>query len=236
MTMPVVHGYPDFARQVAEADVLLKHETNTATAGEVVRGPYFVGGETHLGFFFTVGLVFYRMAFEFYADKDLTLPLTNHVVEVTPFTSASFSVPVLSPWLQIRLTPGAGTDPFSFRLWTAAGQSMHMEFGGSSNVLISNAAVAVGAGAFVDVDAVRVWPGECTWMASSALATWSCELLAVGSLGGLTRLDFINQTRNLERRTLFLPAMILKARLGNQTGAPGNIGIHVVARPLGPGR
>lgn len=236
MTMPVVHGYPDWNRSKAEADVLLNYEVDTATGGEVTRGPFFVGGATHLGHFFGVGLVFYRVAFEFYADAAMTQLLSQHVVEVTPLTSSSFSFPVLGPYVLARLTPGAGTDPFSFRLWTAAGQSMHMEFGGSSNILISNAAVAVGAGAFVDVDASRVWPGECTWMASSALLTWSCELLAVGALGGLTRLDFINQTRTLERRTIFLPAMILKARLGNQTLAAGNIGIHVVARPLSPGR
>lgn len=237
MTAPVEHGYPDYGRYSARADVVLVKETGTVSNVITTRGPFFVGGNTHLAFEMFVSSGSVDVTFVYYQDQARTIELSQTNMSIQSANYCSMTVPVRGPWLYLILAPSITPFLFNLALWTAAGPSIgHPNVAGAS-ILLSLDGVNIAAAATRTDDLEYVWPGEASWSADMPTATtFDIRLQAISASGAVTLLDHINQTTPQGRHTVFLPPMSLRVASHNADAGPRPIYATLLARPFDPGR
>lgn len=211
------------------ADVLYLDDDITVTNATVFRGPFFVGTQSHVGIYAEAisGLWAYR--YEFYADQALTQLLDIYEFDFgTQFQTMHLAVPTIGPWLQVRVT-GVGVAVESLiTLWGAAGR-VGSNRRSDTNILITKTAVAIGAGATVNVDATPLWPGEAHLNFQQAAGTSRLLLTEPFSSGG---------TEDFWRRDLAagasvgemvkLPPGSVRATITNTSAAASTYSLYLV--------
>lgn len=232
MTSPVVHGYPDYSRQTPESDVVFQSLTNVAVNAPTTYGPFFCGAFPAIGFRTSITGDNARVTITYYNDQAKTVQLGSLGYDVYTTGGGCHTFPVLGPWFTVQVTPGPANITLTMVTWAAPHPAMETIDQGTTSVLISNPAIAVGAGATATVDASWVVPGDASWVASSSLATFNASLYVVDYLGTETNLDVTTQYTNSYRRAIHLPYMRVRVRVSNQTGAAGTIGVRVSAHPV----
>lgn len=235
MTAPVSHGYPDWNRVVAQADTLLLGAAFDPTLADPTDYDLgFVGNYPAIGVTFGVTVQTHVFQMGFFGTPLFQDEFGTYSFRVS--TTAALvqrSIPVLGPYLRLRIDPEA-----------LGGGPLHLAFVSSSpgsfvpngseplnSVLISTTATAVGVGATVTSNATRVWPGEATWTVTSASTAYRAVLQALGVGGAWTTIDSI-QGAGLPSQShkVFLPAAPIRVQFTNNGGAAANHDTYVVSR------
>lgn len=231
MTQPTPHGYPDYDRVAARANVQYISESIVNVAVEQIRGPFFVGHQPAIGLLISGNVNGWVIELEFYNDAGLTQFLEQHTFHVT--TAGAIlrqSISVLGPWLLLRLTPSAAASDLSVKMWATAAPST---IAGSqlSNLLIGTTGNAIAIGATETIDAGSVWPGTA-FLNFQQTAGTAVLTLASLSLGG--------GTTNFWRRALTaaqpvgemiaLPVTQVRASIQNTSGAATDYSLYLVGQ------
>lgn len=236
MTMPIGHGYPDYGRYQARTDIILDTETDTVIDVPDTRGRYFVGHVETYGLRFTPTVNHFAVAPRFFDSQAGGNEFSSHNYSIRANGGIDIMAPTLGPWMQIDLTPSAAGATFSMRTWT--GHSLGRSFRGQAtdSILLSQVDPAVGAGATVNFDSGRVWPGMVHWHVSTALAGWVAQLGVFDWAGVFTVIDQFDQAGGAKQSNLvFLPPVNARIAFQNTTGAAGAARVILAARPMGPG-
>jgi hypothetical protein len=220
VTTPIQHGYPDWGRFDARADVVLAVTSVINHAGQDY-GPFFVGHITHLAFYLGIGTRGVDVTFKFYSDAALSVQLGELIYSLAPGALASWSIPVTAPYLVVNFQPQGGNSDWDFRLWSVAGNVPKMWGDGPPIALISDLGHNVAGGGVVVVAATEVVPGDCHFEVDTTVATWQAFLETVDSTGTVTRIARITNTLNIVPQRLLLPPALSQVRINNQTGAAG---------------
>lgn len=233
MTDPVPHGYPDWGRFQARADIILHQEFAVVLNAGVTRGRFFTGGVEHVAFRFDNGANQTTVTIQWYTTQTGGLELGAQIVETAVGGGFDFSVPVAGPWMAISITPSAFPTTITLVAWTVAGPIASSRLDMAPEVLYDTIAV-VAAGAVVTTQILRTSPGMAHIYASSALAAWFCVVNAVNIGGTIRRLVAFNQLLAGQHSALiFLPAKELQVVIANNTGAAGAIEVSMVRSGLG---
>lgn len=234
MTTPVVHGYPDFARQVAEADVVYLSLTGGTGAGGANYGPFFVGAAANLVWGAIVSTRNCVISATFSDAASGGNNMGRWTIEVNAGSNFLVSIPVMGPYVTLSVGPVGGSAD-----WFIQAASAREDIGGDvgavwPQVQMAFSSTNINAGATRTDNIVNVTPGEADWFVFSSAATWQANLEVVHADGTVQIVDIMNQTQNPARRRVMLPAVTLRTRITNQTGAAVAFTAGVFAHgPLG---
>jgi hypothetical protein len=232
----VQHGYPDYGRFQARADVILLNE-NPVINADAVRGPFFVGGFTHLGISAVVFAGTCELQFDYTGDEAGGILLASQFVSLRTDDSCAIAIPILGPWLELHINVGTVPLDFIIEMWTTAGPGFGNPLGLSTSVLLSVDGVNVNAAATRTDDLGAVWPGEASFFADfPAGANFTIKLLSVDK-GGVTKLlAYVDQNTPQGNHSVFLPATHLRVTSLNSDAAAHPVFLSLAARPFDPGR
>lgn len=235
MVQPQPHGYPDWGRYSAAADKVLAKDTLFPQAGNKDYGPLFVGDVPAMNLQADCSGQGIQIRFQFYDDAALTNILAQQVIDLPAGKDTDIVIPVLGPWLLMRVLVQAAGGNYEFTLSTCFGQRTGLGASFQRHILASVVSGAVGAGATVTTAVNSVHPGWASLVWDTSFATWLGVLEAIDYVGTLTRID--TQTNNSPRtaRTLFLPQSGLQLRFTNTTAGAGNFTVHLLGLPGWPG-
>ena len=229
MTQPGPQGYPDWRRVATQANVLYLDEDITATNTTVNRGPFFVGTQRYMGIYLEAISGQWTFKFTFYSDQART-----HTLDAYEFDLANLgetlhvSVPVVGPWVYIQATAyGVGVQ-CATTLWGASDRLTSNRFS-FSNVLISETAIAIAAGASQTFNADPVWPGEahlCFQQAAGTSRLLLFQLFAGGGTLDLWRRDLTAAQPVGE--LVKLPAGSVRATVTNTSAAATTFSLYLV--------
>lgn len=218
MTAPISHGYPDWGRFAAQADILLNIETGTVINNPVTRGPYFVGNVQAVGIEFSPSVGSAEVQIGWYDSAAGTNLLTLETYEFQVGTRMTQTIPVLGPFMLVTIVDGVSPCTFSLTLWTAP--TRRNKANGATGIsLVGVINTAIGIGVTATNNATEVHIGEVYWSGWQGVANFVAFLEVVDSLGNVTILDRW-QGAGLEfSRRIFLPAARARIRHVNQSGA-----------------
>jgi hypothetical protein len=232
MTSPEAHGYPDWGRFAARADVILNVDEALVLNADLTRGNYFVGNVEHVAFSFSGGAQPCNISVYWLADAAANVTLARQVITTRGNGGFDHTLPVAGPWMQIVISPVAFPTTVDLLIWTAAGPLASLGAPMAPEVLIA-ASNNVGAGANVTTTASRTAPGMAHFHAESALATWFATVDSIDAGGTVTRLAVRSQATALQTQLLFLPSDAVQIVRGNGTGASGQIIATLVRSGMG---
>lgn len=230
MTAPIVHGYPDWGRFAARADVIYISDTSVVIgAGDKVYDPIFVGNVRHLGFIFNMVTNNAAVRLDYYNDENLSTILGTQTIKTRVGGGFDFSLPVQGPWVQVFINFNATPAEYDLYMFSVSGNIASIQNGPAPIRIIGVGAFAIGAGATVTLTSSRSYPGEAMWSVSSALATWTALLDTIDDLGVTNVLDAGNNTLNPLNRRVWLPAEQCRLRVTNTTAGAGTFTAAVVS-------
>jgi hypothetical protein len=236
VTVPIEHGYPDYGRYQARADVILLNE-NTTISVNTTKGPFFVGGFTHLG----IGMAIFggvcTLQFDYLGDQAGAVQLASQLMSLRTDDTCAIAIPIMGPWVKLTISPGALPLDYLLSLWTAAGPGFGSPLGLNDNVLLSVDGVNVNAATTRTDDLVAIWPGEASFFADfPAGANFTIKLLSVDKAGATKLLAYVDQNTPQGNRNVFLPPTHLRVTSLNSDAAAHPVFLSLVARPFDPGR
>jgi len=218
MTTPITHGYPDWGRFSAQADVVYNVENGTVAANPVTRGAYFVGNVPAVGFFFSVTAGAATVLVEWYDSAALTNLLATETYEFPNGTFTQTTLATLGPYLFLSILDGGAGVTFNCRLWAApVGRSWASGAGGSVLISVTNTAIA--AGVTATNNASEIYVGPAYWTGWQGLANFVVFLEALDITGAVTTLDRWQSAGLDFWRPVYLPPGRVRIRHVNQSGA-----------------
>jgi hypothetical protein len=235
MTAPVVHGFPDWGRYAAHATKIYTQQNGTTINGSTTYGPFFVGDQTHLAVVLNSSTDNLTLSLAYYIDEGGSALLGVQILGVAVDVGYAQSVPVLGPWVQVTVNPV--TTPADIVLWLygVAGNILQLLPDETSNLLVSQDVANIGAGATINTNSARVWPGEAFWQVFCNAASWAARVQSITAAGTINLVDYQDSNYVRTARQIFLPSCPTRLQLVNFDGAIRQYAWSLVARPLVPG-
>lgn len=193
MTTPVAHGYPDWVRQNAVADVRYYDATNTDNATYIL-GPFFVGAQPAVAFRLEALLNPHEVEVLFYNDAAAT-----ELLAAQEFDFAATGVLLYhalwayGPWMTVRVTPVGANSQMSARIWGVS-HAGTIHPASTSMRIVSTTANAIAAGALETVQGSRIHPDLATICVAQRAGNYTFRLLSVASDGTRTPIIRLNKT------------------------------------------
>lgn len=118
MTTPVAHGFPDWGRQIAAADISI-FEINAFAQGALTvgRGTYFVGNVSFVWIRMTVNAGGMRLNLNFVDAPSGGDFVSTHDVDVLAGMACTGPIPVTGPYMQVFTTVDVIGRLITVRLW-----------------------------------------------------------------------------------------------------------------------
>jgi hypothetical protein len=234
MTAPASHGYPDFGRYQAQADIKLLDQNAIVISADTNVNVGFVGNVPYLGVTFIATVQSIRAIFAFYADSTFTTATQNVAVDIQQGATFTDSIPVLGPFLQVQLQAGAYNATYSLKLYqTATGVKAQSGFYGRP-ILVNEAQASHAAGT------TFITPGPCIvgehhfrWRCAAAADVIQVETIDHG--GTVKPLVRVTGADPIQSVLFFAPACSLRVRVTNSGAGAANYDVMLAARPWGPG-
>lgn len=219
MTAPVPHGYPDWGRYAAQADVELIGTSALNQAVAVTFGRFFVGGVRHCAYIFTVATNHATVTLETYTAETGGTLLSQQTIECRAGGGFDVSIPVQGPWLAITVTPVGGAIDFDLNVWTTAGNLASVTGPMAPRYALSQINIAVAAGATVTTNIPYTYPGLGHWVVFHTAATFNHTLRTIDSAGAVKIIDQITQTTPPGARLIHIPPIPMQLAIQNTSGA-----------------
>ena len=233
MTQPIGSGYPDYGRQVAQADVLIM-EASSAIAGLTNFGPFFVGNAPYLDVHLNPLGASSQATFDFFRDAAMTTSLSSDGITVNANGDGRVCIPVSGPWVYVTVEMNAYPNTPFLTVMAVGQPASHVGQDGLEGILFSTFNLAIGAGVVVNLDANIVRAGTATFSGVVGSATWSMEVFARNMGGGQFFLFDVNQVIGRRPFTFTVPPAPLRVTVRN-TGAASSYNLGITMRPLHAG-
>lgn len=236
MTAPVAHGYPDYGRYSARADLLLINQQNVAVNVDTVYNIGFVGGIEALGVVANSNGTGALWHFDYYSDAAGTLLLSRTSVETGSNRPFEKSLPTYGPFLRITLSPNAAGSTYTLVVWSTTRSAISNNGQPQRSILIAQTTVNIGAGATSTFTASRVWPGSATWSVTGQTTGFRATIshlsrAAVATVMGSMQTGALGTIQH----QLFLPARVIEVAITNTAAGAANFDTYVTARNIEPG-
>lgn len=221
MTGPIPAGFPDWGRQVADANVLEINDVGVVKNGAVSYPVRYIGNAKALFVVANPGTVANRFRVDFYADGGGLEILGSYSIDCQVADQAYQPVPVLSPYMGATVLPGgAGNYTYTFLVWRTpemgnlAGADVGLVVGSFLNRAIAASTTEV-------LGLNRVQEGPVSWNAFPTSTNWEARLQVVDYLGNVTVLDRIGAgVPQRDVRHVYVPPMTLQTYMQNADAAP----------------
>lgn len=235
--MPTVsHGYPDFGRYEAQADVVFLNLSGQTINGDTFYPLGFVGAYRFIGMRFNSLNNGFQVTAQFYAESTYTTYLGTFTLEVWQNSAFGGAIPISGPFCRIEVSPQAPASSFDLQAWSSTNEFTTYTRDGADNILITEKARSVAAGANFTWDAARTWPGAAHLNIHTTAAVWTAELYGVGSTGLLAFLAFLDSPGKNYNEDFILPARTARLIVHNGDAASKFFDVSLSGRPWTPGR
>lgn len=232
MTTPVVHGYPDWVRRSAQADISHLREDAVALTDPFVRGRFFVGAETALGISCEVAAVSAAVRLDYYDAQTSGNNLGSQVMELTSLVALDTCVPVLGPWVDFTAFRSAAGGTISIHLWSVPIPAHSYTSAADQSCLVRVSNVVVAGGAQRDDDAVRILPGWATWQFQGVGQAFVAELRILRPTAGLATIARYELAAGSDRSIkIALPPNPVRSRVTNSGAGNMNWSSYIIAYP-----
>lgn len=220
MTAPIPQGFPDWARQASEAQVLEVNDNNVNNNGTVFYPLRYVGNAKSLMVWANPTTKPCRFALRFFGDAAGVFVMDNYSMDCEALAVIRQPVPILGPYMDAFVQPAsAGGFSYTFQVWrnptagTFAGPQVE-------TAVFSQHNTAIGGSAGASLLSTNVQEGPLTWTMSMTGGNWSVSLFLRDIFGTKTFIDFMDNTTPLgSRRELWVPPMTIQADIGNNNVA-----------------
>lgn len=229
MTQPVVHGYPDFGRFQARATKVYLDTSGNYAGSDITFGPFFVGDIEYLAHAFSSVTVNSSLFLEYYADDALSTFLGDHWVSCRAGVRSDMSLPVLGPWLSVRLHAFASPGSWTLALYEATGRLLSTYWSNSSTALINTIGVNIAAGGNTVIWAPVIRAGRAVWRINPGATAWVADLIALEGSGTITIIDRITQLEGTTQQSAYLPAQTAGIRVFNNDAAAKTFNVFLNA-------
>lgn len=233
MTTPVVHGYPDYVRQAARADVVYLSVSESITA-EKTHARKFVGASPCIGIAFTSLNIRAQVTLNWLSEETGGTFLKEEVFTVAANGFCAIQIATAGPWVEAKVTaPFPGTLDYELTLWAAHEPRILFFTTLGAPVLIERPVTAIAAGATHTIETPFTVPGLAHLQIFATMATWDGGLIATDCLGVAYRLGTFDQRLGLAPVLLYLPAMPATFSIHNSTGVGGTYAVSLIAHSIG---
>jgi hypothetical protein len=235
MTAPISHGYPDFGRTLARANVIYHNFSDADIDASETLASRFCGDRAFLTFRFFAVTNHFNLRFEFWDSASGGSFLAVDIWSCRAGKFITGSIPVLGPWLRVVVAPSAVNSAYEFRVygtdapyWPDTGSSFN-------NNLYAQDGISIGAGATRTDNFALIWPGPATWHAASTAASWTSYLEAIDDVGTTSIIDRATQVQDGpgNRRLVYLPRALCRVRTTNNDASARTFFLFVTGHPRG---
>lgn len=220
MTAPIATGFPDWARQASEAQVLEINDNNVTVSTNVIYPVRYVGNAKSLMAWAQPITKPCRFALRFWGDKAATVLMDTYAIDCETLLTARQPIPILGPYMDGYISPAsAGSYEYTFQLWRIPAPGV---FAGEvvEAAVFSQHNTAIGGSAGASLLPTTVQEGPISWTMSMTGGNWSASLFVRDYLGQKTFIDFMDNTTPLgSRRELWVPPMTIQVDIGNNNVA-----------------
>lgn len=231
MTGALGAGYQDWGRSFATSRFLNIPSLGGLIAGATVYGPFTTVNIDSLGIRAIAIVGHGSITLDWYADEGLTVFITSDKISVRQGGTFDQSVVVKGSFLKVTATPAPAANwTFTLVIYETT-RSVIPSLSSVDNLLLFNVNVVLGAGSGTTIEAPRVVAAEATWTVFSPGADWNATLEAFDETGTGFRVDQYDQTRNKERRLVYLPPCTVRVGLVNNAAVAAGFNIMLGARP-----
>lgn len=230
MTLPVAHGYPDYARQTPAQDVFYFTDTPTWT-GLKTYGPFFCGAMPAIRILAQGITNNFQVAVSFTADSAGTQLLGAEALVLQAASYFNGAITSEGPWFTVTIQASAANAQCQLTVSSAnrAGIDQNPYDG---NVLIAQTQVALGAGASTGFDAGIVWPGSAFLLMAQNAGTWNALVEYYTLAGGLIRVMRWSSTAGQAfHDRIYLPPAVVHIFIQNSSGAASNVDVYLTGEP-----
>lgn len=233
MTTPVVHGYPDWARQVARADVVYLDVSETISNVKT-HATKFVGATPCVGIDFTAASgIWCTIELNWLSAQSGGTTLHSEEFVVGGNGKMALSIPAIGPYLQISISPESFNYTYSMTVW--ATYEPRVLFGAAirAPLLIDVTNGSIGAGATVTIDAEYTVPGMACFQLYCDAATFDGGVRAM--INSTTPIDIVTfiQTLPIAPHLIYLPAAPVRFLLHNSAAVARNYFVHIYSHSIG---
>lgn len=231
MTAPVAHGYPDWGRFVARANVKWLKETGVAITAASERGSFFLGHTTHLGVKFTCTTGHASISFSWRTGAAAADEVATTGIDVRDDTIYVGAIPVVAPYVVVTVTPGSVNPTFNLALWSAAGPLPFLDHS-DTNVLLSDILTPWGLGIATTGVATYVTPGLAYLSCFASITNYTATVESIDASGVTQRLLIYGGAHNGLSMAVYLPATPVRLQLDNNVGPGATIEYALTSDPL----
>lgn len=231
MTQPIAHGYPDWARFSAEADVDWLNLTAESIAASTDYGSFFLGANKWVGVAIIGTTNHARYNFAFYRDAALTKLAGELPIHVRAGGQYRGAIPVNGPYLLITVLPSANPTVFDLGVWSAAGPMSGFNSGFTS-VLMTVVAQNAPIGSTLFGPTTAVCGGPVHWHVQTSGTDWYAYLRTLEYNGTVTFLDSISWLTGPNTHIVYVPPRPLIVEISNVSAAAKTVDIFLGAPPL----
>lgn len=217
MTTPLGTGFPDFARQASEAQVLEINDINVTDTGSHHYPARYVGNAKALQLWANAITGGMRIAVNFWGDQGEVTIMDEYVVHMRVNDVAKQPIPILGPYMNVDIQfDAAGVQTYTLQLWRTPGIARFAGNEGDISI-ISKDTSPIGAGTTVlSFDNQYVMEGPAVWSAGVSGGNWSASLNALDFHGTVTELDHCNNLSGfLQPRPIYLPPWHIRIDVAN---------------------
>lgn len=233
MTQPVSHGYPDYGRTSARADVLWHDIIDPDIDAQETLPKKFIGDRGYVQFFFSADTNHFDLTFNYYMDAGLTQLSTATAWSCRSGNHIEASDPVKAPWVVVVVTPSAVNSAYTFRMWGTDVPANTLSINDTGTQLYDLDGVSIGAGVTRTDVLIPTYSGPATWRMATNSTNWSSYLEAITPTGAIVHIDRISQDQVSERILVYLPRATCRVRTTNNEAAAKTFFGFVSAHPQG---
>jgi hypothetical protein len=216
MTLPLSVGFPDWNRSASEAQFLEINDisvTHNATFTYPIR---YVGNAQTFELWFACNDQRTQVTITFWADGVGTVSMDIYSIMTAPFTTATATIPVISPFISVDVAPSVGGNfTYTLQLWrNPHGGAFAGGFGNLA--MFSQNNTPIGGGVNSTLTYPRIREGEASWCGGMTGGNWAMVVFATDSLGNVTIIDFVDQTASpFATRRCWLPPAPISIQISN---------------------
>lgn len=232
MTTP--HGYPDWGRYQAVADVIhVQNENVTLVAADsTVLGGFPTFGARALYIEALSNTNRARITVNWSTDNSLGNAFVTDQMVVGPGGVARVAFPVRAAFALIQVSAPVALGTSVNITIANTSQSGPPQSTSGANILASVTGGAVAAGGTSTTLPPQVWVGDSHWHVSSALAAWTARLMVTDTEGANTIICLWGAGQTIPLVRPLLPAMPLRLEFTNSTGGAGTYNMYLVGHPI----
>lgn len=219
MTTPLSHGYPDWARQSAESDIIVYFVAGQALPALTTVGPFFVGGMPSLYLAYGGTGIRNRVQFSFYADAALSQLVDQDAVTVSQNGAYTGSITVFAPYVTLTFEADTYPQTYNARVVMAPDARAATGANASAGQLLLGAPTNVPAGTNQDVIGTITWRGPAILYTEAPAAAGARIDLFHRRFDNSLIMIYHGLDSGRETVQLALQPSIIVARLMNPAGA-----------------